>query len=76
MGRTIVQRVYHVRNEDEDKIEYINMKSIGFSDQNKKEKYNGLMACYHLHFDKDLGIGKAAVRRIPCNCDACYKVKY
>ena len=51
------------------------MRSIGFTDKNKNEKYNGLMACYHLHFDKDLGIGKSAVRRIPCNCDACYKVK-
>ena len=51
------------------------MKSIGFTEKNKNDKYNGLMACYHLHFDKDLGIGKAAVRRIPYNCDACYKVK-
>ena len=37
------------------------------------KKYNRLMACYHLHVDKDLGPMKEAVRRIPCNCRTCYE---
>ena len=41
----------------------------------KGEKYNGLMSCYHLHFDKYLGISKAAVRRIPCSCVFCVQNK-
>jgi hypothetical protein len=32
---------------------------------------NGLLAHYSLHVSKELGIGKAALRRIPCACDAC-----
>ena len=75
MERTIHERFCHVRNEDSNKIEYINMKTFCFSTNIEGCKYNGLLSCYHLHFDKDLGIGKAAVRRIPCNCKSCYNKK-
>ena len=70
-NRTIVNRVYHVRKERENKIEYINMKTLGLPKNSESEKYNGLLSRYHLHFDKDLGIGKASVRRIPCVCFSC-----
>ena len=75
MERTIHERFYHVRNEYSNKIEYINMKAYGFSKNIEGCKYNGLLSCYHLHFDKDLGIGKAAVIRIPCNCESYYEKK-
>jgi hypothetical protein len=32
---------------------------------------NGLMARYNIRADPDLGIGKIAVRRIPCACNGC-----
>jgi hypothetical protein len=32
---------------------------------------NGLLARYNIRADPDLGIGKIAVRRIPCACNGC-----
>ena len=32
---------------------------------------NGLSAMYNLRADPELGVGKIAVRRIPCACDGC-----
>ena len=37
-----------------------------FNKNTESENYNGLLSRYHLHFDKHLGIGREAVRRIPC----------
>ena len=33
--------------------------------------HNGLLAHYHMRADPKLGLGKAALRCIPCGCDAC-----
>ena len=41
--------------------------SIGF----KKGNRNGISAMYNIRCDPDLGVGKAAVRRIPCACLFC-----
>ena len=30
-----------------------------------------MLACYHLHFDPQLSLYKAALRRIPCACSTC-----
>ena len=45
----------------------------GFLRGKKGEKHNGLRAMYHLIADPELGLGRVAVRRIPCGCDGCYK---
>ena len=41
--------------------------SIGF----RKGNRNGISAMYNIRCDPDLGVGKAAVRRIPCACLFC-----
>ena len=71
-SKVMEERFYHVRREEHNVLEYVHMKTVGFSKNIEGEKYNGLMSCYHLHVDKDLGPMKAAVRRIPCNCHTCY----
>ena len=67
-NRKIVKRVYYVRKEEENKIDYINMKILGLPKNTESENYNGLLSHYHLHFDSHLGIGRAAIQRIPCVC--------
>ena len=37
----------------------------------RKEKLMGISAMYNFRTDPDLGIGKIAIRRIPCACDGC-----
>jgi hypothetical protein len=37
----------------------------------KKQSHNGLLAHYNIRVERDLGIGMAALRRIPCACDGC-----
>ena len=46
------------------------MKSSGFTNI-IGEKYNGMLARYHLHVDPQLSINKAALQIIPCACDSC-----
>jgi hypothetical protein len=31
------------------------------------------MACYNIRTDPDLGLNQAAVRRIPCACQECFR---
>ena len=61
------ERHYHVQ--DPAKVEHTstNRTAVGF----EKGEHNGLLAHYSLHVSKELGIGKAALRRIPCACAAC-----
>ena len=68
--RTIRERFYHVRDENMNTFEYVNMKASGFP-KNVNEKYNGMLSCYHLHVDPQLSLYKAALRRIPCACTTC-----
>mgnify|MGYP000211327405 FL=1 len=64
---------YHTREEDCNKIhDKISMKTIGLP----SGSYNGLRGRYHLHFDPQLGAGKAAIRRIPCGCKSCIRMKH
>ena len=46
------------------------MRALGFP-RNVNEKYNGMLSCYHMHFDPQLSLYKAALRRIPCACTTC-----
>ena len=46
------------------------MKSYGFTNI-IGEKYNGMLACYHLHVDPQLSINKSALQRMPCAYKSC-----
>ena len=61
------KRHYHVQ--DPAKVTYTNTNrvAVGF----EKGEHNGLLAHYSLHVSPELGVGKAALRRIPCACAAC-----
>ena len=73
LNRVMKKRFYHTREENEVKIhDKLSMKTIGLP----AGKYNGLRGRYHLHFDPQLGVGKAAIRRIPCGCESCIKMKH
>ena len=37
-------------------------------------KYMGISSMYNFRCDLDLGIGKAACRRIPCACLTCLEI--
>ena len=65
---TMKKRNYHVQNEEED-IPFTNlkMKTVGLP----AGMYNGMGAMYNLRVEPSLGVGKAALRRIPCLCDGC-----
>ena len=71
-NRKVKRRFYHVRDENKNHFNYINMNSKGFCNV-KGEKYNGMLSRYHLHFDPQLSVNKAALRRIPCACESCTK---
>ena len=61
------ERYYHVQ--DPAKIRYGNVKktAVGF----EAGEHNGMLAHYNFHVCKELGVDRAAVRRIPCACAAC-----
>jgi hypothetical protein len=61
-------RHYHVQDPTAVQFANLKMQAKGFS----AGEHNGLMAMYNFRFDPDLGLGKGAVRRIPCGCDTCY----
>ena len=61
------RRYYHVQ-----KASNINFRNVKMSTQGlPKGAHNGLLTCYNLRSKKDLGVGIAAVCRIPCSCLAC-----
>jgi hypothetical protein len=62
------KRVYHVRKREDVVQEGLKMKLSGLPD---KGAHVGLLGRYNLHVDPDLGVGTAALRRIPCACAAC-----
>ena len=45
----------------------IKQESIGF----RKGNRNGISSMYNIRCDPELGVDKAAVRRIPCSCLFC-----
>jgi hypothetical protein len=60
-------RHYHLQKPEDVKYCDIKMMSVGLP----KGAHNGILARYNLRCEKDLGIGVAAVRRIPCACAGC-----
>ena len=70
LNRTIRERFYHIRDEDVNNFEYVNMTFKGFPKVDG-ENYNGMLSCYHLYFDPQLSLYKAALRRITCVCTTC-----
>jgi hypothetical protein len=63
----VTLRNYHIQDPAEVKFGNVKFKAHGLS----AGTHNGILAMYHLRTDPDLGIGKAALRRIPCLCAAC-----
>ncbi len=68
-NRAVTERTYHVLGGEEVRFKDLKMKTIQF----KKEPgtKNGLMTRYNFRTDPNLGVGKVAIRRIPCPCASC-----
>ena len=68
-SRAVTERTYHVLGGEEVRFKNLKMKTIQF----KKEPgtKNGLMTRYNFRTDPNLGVGKVAIRRIPCPCASC-----
>jgi hypothetical protein len=64
---TVKQRTYLLQKESDVLFQNVKIEATGFM----KGEHNGIGAMYHLRTDPDLGVSKAAVRTIPCLCDAC-----
>ena len=63
--RKINQRYWHVRTVDE-KLDGTKCSTIQIPDPNTT-----FSDMYHYYTCPDLGLGWAALRRVPCNCNAC-----
>jgi hypothetical protein len=61
------ERRYHVQDPAGIQFPNLKMSAVGF----EAGEHNGIIAHYNVRVSKDLGVGKAAVRRVPCACDAC-----
>jgi hypothetical protein len=66
---TMKKRNYHVQPEEEEiPFTNIKMKTGGLP---SKGTYNGMGPMCNLRVDPSLGVGRAALRRIPCLCQGC-----
>jgi hypothetical protein len=65
-------RNYHVQDPEQVKFTGVKMELKGLPSK-KGITHNGIMACYNIRTDPELGINQAAVRRIPCACEECFK---
>jgi hypothetical protein len=70
-NRAVTERHYHVLKASDVQFDNLKMETIKFKNV-RKGKHNGLGARYNIRTDPDLGVGFAAIRRIPCACDACF----
>jgi hypothetical protein len=70
-NRAVTERHYHVLKGSDVKFDNLKMETIKFKSV-RKGKHNGLGSQYNMRTDPDLGVGFAAIRRIPCACDVCY----
>ena len=61
------KRIYHLQDNDDVKMVGIKKDYIGFRKGNRNSK----SVMYNIRCDPDLGVGKAAVRSIPCACLFC-----
>ena len=79
MNRKWTEQHYHVQKKEE--VNYFDIKmgcssdmfpALQFADESKKPHgARGLGKHYHFCMDPMLGQGKCAIRRIPCDCQAC-----
>jgi hypothetical protein len=65
LNRGINQRHWHVRKVS-DKLNELKCATIKIPRPNLSFKDT-----YHYYTNKELGVGKAALRQVPCNCNAC-----
>ena len=66
------KRVYHLQDKDNIEMVWIKKESSGF----KRGNRNGILSMYNIRYDLELGVGKAAARRIPCACSFCIEQLY
>ena len=66
----IDKRVYHQQDSKDVQIVGMKKKVVGL----ETGKYNGISSLYNFRCDPDLGIEKAACRRIPCACMTCLEL--
>ena len=64
------KRVYHLQDAKDVQMVGMKKKVVGL----ETGKYNGISSMYNFRCDPDLGIGKAACRRIPCACMPCLEL--
>jgi hypothetical protein len=61
------ERHYHLHKTEEIRFKTLKMKADGLL----KGAYNGIGAMYNFRTEPELGLGRAAARRIPCGCTGC-----
>jgi hypothetical protein len=67
------KQICHVRKIEGILQEELNMTVEGLPG---KGAHVGLIRCYHLRVDPDLGVRTAVLRCIPCACAACEQYRY
>jgi len=65
----VKQRVYHVHKECD--VMYMNLNIKAKFPKRDADDNIKMRDLYHIRCDPDLGLGKCAMRRIPCACRAC-----
>jgi hypothetical protein len=70
-NRLVTERHYHVLKAADVQFENLKMETLQFKNV-KKGRHNGLGTRYNIRTDPDLGVGFAAIRRIPCACNPCF----
>jgi hypothetical protein len=68
----ITMQRYHVQDPKKVKFTKVKMGLKGLQSK-KGVKHNGIVACYNICTDPEVGINQAAVRWIPCACKECFQ---
>jgi hypothetical protein len=63
----ISARHYYLQERHDVRLSNLKMSAVGLP----KGTHSGILARYNLRTDPELGVGRAALRRIPCSCLAC-----
>jgi hypothetical protein len=66
----MTQRHYHVQQQEDVLFGGMKMELHGL-DSVRGQTHNGLMAHYNIRADPKLGVGRVALRRVPCGCKQC-----
>ena len=61
------ERFYHFQDFEDVDFKYTKYSLSGFEEGD----HNGIMGHYNFRFEKGLGLGFCAARRIPCACNSC-----